>query len=141
MALYKDTDEIPNDSIKEREKEQVSSNGFLETLNDDCILIEIDNKGYYHRFALTPMEFESRYRRPRPDIPPAIEVGDTYTLSPLVHMWYMLTGVGSEDWCNFFTDMTWGLAQSDIDNDNIAKVAPEEFGALKDAWAEFDKGL
>ncbi len=116
-------------------------NKFFEKMNADCVLIEIDSKGSYYRFALTPKEFEERYRQPRPDIPNAIEVGDTYTLRPMVHMWYMLTGVGSTEWCNFFTDMTWGLPQSDIDTSNIAYVAEAEFGELLDAYREFDKGL
>ena len=117
------------------------SNAYFKKLNSDCILVETDAKGYYCRFALTLNEFNERYRRSRPDIPDAVEVGDTYTLRPMVHMWYMLTGVGSTEWCNFFTDMTWGLPQSDIDAGNIACVSEEEFGELLDAYREFDKGL
>lgn len=122
------------------EKEQ-PVNTYFEKLNSDCVLIEIDNKGNYFRFALTPNEFNQQYRRPRPDIPEAIEAGDTYTLRPMVHMWYMLTGVGSTEWCNFFTDLTWGLPQSDIDDGNIAYVAEEDFGELLAAYREFAKGL
>ena len=114
---------------------------YLKLINTDCILIEIDNKGSYYRYALTTAEFDERFRIPRPDIPVAVETGDSYTLRPMVHMWYMLTGVGSADWINFFADMTWGLPQADIDAENIAYVSEEDFGVLRDAWAEFNEGL
>ena len=118
-----------------------SENEYFGKIDSDCILVEIDAKGYYYRFALTLNEFQTKYKKSRPDIPGAVEHGYTYTLRPMVHMWYMLTKVGSTEWCNFFTDMTWGLPQSDIEAGNIACVAEEEFGELLDAYREFDKGL
>lgn len=106
-----------------------------------CVLIEIDYKGCYERFALTPEEFKRLYKDVRPDIPCETEDGNTYTFRPLVHMWYMLTDIGSAEWCNFFTDMSWGLPQSDIDDDNLSFVAEEKFGELLEIWKEFNKGI
>ena len=106
-----------------------------------CVLVQVDYKGDYERFALTPAEFEERYRKVRQDMPKPTESDTEYTFRPLVHIWYMLTTVGSVEWCNFFTDMTWGLTQSDIDEGNVAFVKEEDFGELKSIWVEFDNGL
>ena len=106
-----------------------------------CVLVQVDYKGDYERFALTPEEFEERYRKVRPDMPEPAEDDTTYTSRPLVHIWYMMTEVGSAEWCNFFTDMSWGLPKSDIDDGNVAFIKDEEFGELKSVWKEFDKGV
>lgn len=106
-----------------------------------CVLVEIDHKGSYGRFALTPNEFEERYRKAHPSMPKAHADGTTYTLRPLVHIWYEYTDVGSTDWCNFFTDMEYGLPQTDIDEGNAASVLKDEFGELRSTWEEFDKAL
>ena len=86
-----------------------------------AILIERDYKGIYERFALTPKEFKTVF-------PEIFEDGaiseitsqDSYTTSPLVHIWYKPCVVGDDLWTKFFTDMSWELPQSDIESNNLS---------------------
>ena len=97
-----------------------------------AVLIEQDYKGYYGRYALTPEEFAKEFKeRLDEDMPEPCEEADTYTLRPMVHIWYMLTEVHSEYWETFFTDMEWGLPESDIENDNLATVDDYRCESLK----------
>ena len=81
-----------------------------------AILIERDYKGIYERFALTPDEFIAEF----PDIANITTQG-TYTISPMVHIWYSPCIVGDNMWNLFFTDMTWGLPDTDINIGNLAR--------------------
>lgn len=93
------------------------------THNHKAILIEEDYKGSYERYALTPEEFNNEFApclaegMPHPSVE-----GESWTLRPLVHMWYEETTIGSESWNNFFTDMEFGLPESDIENGNLAYI-------------------
>lgn len=87
-----------------------------------AIIIEIDDKGYYSRYALTIDEFKQEFQNKDPDIPDPTENGDSYTLCPLVHMWYKIVEVGDNDWNTFFTDMLWGLPETDIETNNEAYI-------------------
>lgn len=90
-----------------------------------AILIERDYKGIYERFALTPDEFIAEF----PDIANITTQG-TNTISPMVHIWYSPCIVGDNIWNLFFTDMTWGLPDTDINIGNLAYVNPNLFKTL-----------
>ena len=94
------------------------------------ILVELDYKGSYSRFALTEDEFKDRYPETWKRFGPIREVNSD-TISPLVHIWFAPCTVGNMHWDKFFSDMTWGLPQSDVDNGNAAYVDMEQFGSLK----------
>ena len=104
----------------------------------DAIIIERDYKGEYERYALTREEFRKEY----PDLWPVGASEDAYiggsrTISPLVHMWYTTCNVGSIIWNEFFTNMKYGLPESDISRGNLAYVREDLFKALKrkyDQW-------
>lgn len=96
-----------------------------------AVIIEMNDKGYYKRYALTPEEFEAEFEnRLDDDMPEPSEKANIYTLRPGVHVWYMETTVDSEDWSVFFNDMTWGLPQCDIEDDNLAYIDEASFGSL-----------
>ena len=95
-----------------------------------AVLVELDYKGNYSRFALTLDEFDERFVTMRPEIPEPIIGGDTFTLNPLVHIWYCLTEIGDGLWNAFFRDMTWGLSESDVKGSNRAYIDFGEFGTL-----------
>ncbi len=98
-----------------------------------AVIIEIDYKGSYERFALTPDEFADRFRgyilegmsAPVPE-------GSTFTLRPLVHAWYMLTEVGSASWNEFFTEKASSLPESDMRSGNFARVSLDDMKSLKE---------
>lgn len=90
--------------------------------NKTAILVELDYKGYYERFALTEFEFKEYY----PDTYKTLGCDEgSDTIRPLVHIWFKKTTTGSEDWIKFFTDMSWGLPDSDVESGNIAYIEPE----------------
>ena len=98
-----------------------------------AVIIEIDYKGSYERFALTPDEFseEFKYYIPRGMSKPTSE-GSTFTLRPLVHAWYMLTEVGSLTWNEFFTERACGLPESDERSGNHAYISLDDTLSLKE---------
>lgn len=98
---------------------------------ENAVIIEIDYKGYYSRFALTLDEFEKYYRTKDPDIPPPDINGQSHTCRPLVHMYYKIAAIDSHEWNRFFTDMKYGLPESDITNGNLASVDLDECFSLK----------
>jgi hypothetical protein len=96
-----------------------------------AILVELDYKGQYMRFALTPEEFEKKYPEVVEDcVWPATEA-DTYTLSPLVHIWFKPCQINDEAWKEFFTDMEWGLSEMDLDARNLPWIDLTKFGQLR----------
>lgn len=100
-----------------------------------AVIIEEDYKGNYHRYALTLEEFQSEIKQYiDEDIPAPSTDGESITVKPLVHIWYKLVEVGSDDWNVFFTDMKWGF-ESDIEDDNgdIADVRLEECLSLAES--------
>lgn len=103
----------------------------------DAVIIELDYKGSYSRFALTQDEFDQLYRKERPDIDAPTTGGDSYTCRPLVHIWYCLTEIGGNEWNSFFTDMLWGLPQGDIETDNRAEIDLDECLSLKETISAF----
>lgn len=96
-----------------------------------AVIIEVDDKGYYSRYALTVDEFKQEYQNKDPDIPDPTETGDSYTLCPLVHMWYKIADVGTEEWNTFFTDMLWGLTEIDVETKNEAYIDLDSCLSLK----------
>lgn len=97
------------------------------------ILVERDYKGEYERFALTFDEFRKEYPATYAEFGP-FEVAcdiNCVTISPLVHICFQPCTVGDEDWTKFFSDMEWGLPQSDIDSGNLATIRLDLFGKLK----------
>ena len=83
-----------------------------------AILVERDYKGIFERFALTPAEFAEEY----PEVTGYISGPDTCTLAPLVHIWFCPCKVYDNTWRTFFEDMSWGLAESDVSDRNLACV-------------------
>ena len=111
--------------------------------NIPAILVERDYKGTYERFALTPEEFRKEF----PEVFENTTNGeitetDTFTLSPLVHIWFSPTVVNSRMWKKFFTSMTWGLPSIDVECGNLAYVRIDFMKSLlpylsKDTVTEF----
>lgn len=110
-----------------------------------AVLVEMDYKGYYERFALTPEEFEKEFPETYKHFGPfngvvntlekdgalsSFEHSDSDTLRPMVHIWFCSTDVGSEVWENFFTDMEWGLPESDIESGNLAYIDHNQMQSL-----------
>lgn len=88
-----------------------------------AILIERDYKGSFERYALTIHEFKTRFADELSEgMPAPYPEAQTWTLSPLVHMWYMEAETESPFWETFFTDMAWGLSDTDIIDNNYAEV-------------------
>lgn len=105
----------------------------MKEVNRDAVIIEENYKGYYKRYALTPDEFYSEFEnRLKEDMPYPDEVPMNYTLRPMVHLWYKKTQIASNEWNNFFTNMAWGLSDSDIEDGNLAYIAENEFISLKE---------
>ena len=103
-----------------------------------AVIIEIDYKGSYERFALTPDEFseEFKYYILEGMSEPARE-GSTFTLRPLVHAWYMLTEVGSVTWNEFFSERACGLPESDARSGNAAYISLDDTLSLKEDVEKF----
>lgn len=106
--------------------------------NKAVILVELDYKGNYERFALTEAEFKKFY----PDTYKTLGCDEgSDTLRPLVHIWFKKTHTESEDWINFFTDMTWGLPESDIKNGNLAYIDPENALTFRNILLQYVKQI
>lgn len=101
-----------------------------------AILVELDYKGCYERFALTEAEFKRFYPNTYQTL--WCEEGSD-TLKPLVYIWFKKTRIGSEDWVNFFTDMSWGLPESDIRHRNLAYVDTENAIAFRNMLLQYVK--
>lgn len=103
-----------------------------------AILVELDYKGNYERFALTEAEFKRFY----PNTYQTLGCEEGFdTLKPFVHIWFKKTRVGSENWVNFFTDMSWGLSESDIKNGNLAYIDPENALTFRNILLQYDRVL
>ncbi len=106
---------------------------LLSSETPKVILVEIDYKGEYGRYALTPDEFDKEFGpRLSEDMPTPGDDACTYTFRPMVHAWYQMTEVGSDLWNAFFTDMSWGLPESDIESGNLAYIDEDMMQSLKD---------
>lgn len=97
----------------------------------DAILIERDYKGSYERLALTCEEFQKVFSA-YPDMPSPNTTGNSFTLTPLVHIWYRTATVGDAAWTQFFTDMADGLPQSDIARGNLAYIREDLMQSLRE---------
>lgn len=103
-----------------------------------AILVELDYKGNYERFALTKKEFKKYY----PDTYKTLGCDEgSDTLRPSVHIYFKKTQIESEDWINFFTDMTWGVPESDIENGNLAYINPERALTFRNILLQYAKKL
>lgn len=100
-----------------------------------AILVERDYKGEFERFALTPEEFQKEYSKGLSIIAKDSEgcwsAGAVYTEKTMVHIWFREAVVGDENWNRFFTDMTDGLSQSDIEAGNRAYIREDFMQSLK----------
>lgn len=104
------------------------------------ILVERDYKGQYERFALTPEEFENEFPDTYQNFGP-IEESNTDTLRPLVHIWFAPCVVGDETWQRHFSDMEYGLPESDIEAGNLAYVREDMMQSLKKYLPEKEQSL
>lgn len=93
------------------------------------IIVERNYKGEFERFALTPSEFYNKYGS-LPNIPDPNGNGDSYTIKPMVHIWYKLTFIGSDEWNKFFGDMTYGLSESSIEAGEKAYIRSDLMESL-----------
>ena len=103
-----------------------------------AVIVEIDYKGSYERFALTPDEFSEVFKNyilEGMSVP--TREGSTFTLRPLVHAWYMLTEVGSLTWNEFFSERTCGLPESDAHSGNYAYISLDDTLSLKEDVEKF----
>lgn len=94
-----------------------------------AILVEMDYKGCYERFALTPDEFKEEFPETFEHFGP-IEESNSDTIRPLVHIWFEPCMVGDGSWENFFTDMEEGLPESDIESGNLAYIDKNQMQSL-----------
>ena len=101
------------------------------TGNIPAILVEMDYKGHYERFALTPEEFKEDFPETYKDFGP-IQESNSDTLKPLVHIWFEPCVVGDGSWELFFTDMEEGLPESDIESGNQAYIRADMAKSLKE---------
>lgn len=66
-----------------------------------------------------------------PEIEPtAHNETDTATFAPLVHIWFCTCNVGDDLWNTFFTDMMWGLSETDINSGNLAYIRTDFMKSL-----------
>ena len=101
---------------------------------DKAFLVELDDHGSYSRFALTEKDFKNEF--PDTDIE-RVREGDTDTLKPLTHIWAAEVEIKSEEWNSFFTDMSYNLPDSDVENDNLASIDYDRCSpSLKEAVKE-----
>lgn len=99
----------------------------------EAVIIENDYKGSFRRYALTLTEFEKEFAAQLAvDMPMPSEEAQSYTLRPMVHLWYKktLAGPDNKEWVRFFRDLTDGLSESDISNGNAAYIAEEQMKSL-----------
>jgi len=96
----------------------------------NAILVELDYKGSYRRFALTPEEFAKEYPETYQTFGP-IDEANSDTLRHMVHIWFAPCKVMDQKWQVFFTDMASELPESDVRSGNLAYVDEGEFGELK----------
>lgn len=94
-----------------------------------AILVEMDYKGYYERFALTPDEFKEEFPETFEHFGP-IEESNSDTIRPLVHIWFEPCVVGDASWDRHFTDMEEGLPESDIEDGNLAYIDKNQMKSL-----------
>lgn len=94
-----------------------------------AILVEMDYKGYYERFALTLEEFEKEFPETFKHFGP-IEEENSDTIKSLVHIWFEPCVVGDGAWERHFTDMEWGLPESDIESGNLAYIDYNQMQSL-----------
>lgn len=90
-----------------------------------AILVELDYKGTYQRYALTPEEFQTEFPEVAQSPVWPLTESASDTLRPMVHIWFSPVIVGNDEWDEFFTDMTVGLPVSDIESGNYAEICPE----------------
>ena len=96
-----------------------------------AILIERDYKGIYERFALTSDEFMNVFPETAKKCSWPLQMADSDTIQPLVHIWFCPCFIGDDQWNRFFTDMTFGLPYSDINSGNLAFIREDLFQSLK----------
>ena len=101
-----------------------------------AVLVERDYKGTYERFALTMEEFRKAFTDQYEHMPEPGRAGESYTLRPMVHLWYCQAGVNDSEWDHFFTDMSYGLPDSDIKAGNLARIDYSMMKELKLSVAE-----
>lgn len=104
---------------------------FHEETYLDIVIVERDYKGFFERYALTLDEFHKEFASELSEgMPVPGFQGESYTLQSLVHMWYQTTMLGSDLWAKFFSDMSYGLSESDIESDNLAYIRDDLFQSL-----------
>lgn len=127
-CLYQDMTEQEYEEAYENDEAYWTTWDEDENEAERVFLVERDYKGIFERFALTREQFIEEFEFEPSEC-------DTETLRPLVHIWYCETVVGSGMWNIFFTDMSYGLSDSDLESNNMASVRLDLMpdGELKDA--------
>lgn len=118
--------------------EQIES--YEQKIGIQAILVEMDYKGYYERFALTPEEFEKEFPETYQNFGPILEENSD-TLKPMVHIWFQPCVVGDGAWEQHFTDMKYGLPESDIESGNLAYIDENQMQSLKKYMPGYEPSL
>lgn len=90
-------------------------------MEKQIVIVELNNKGYLSRFALNRENFKKEYPKASE---PAEEWKD-YQNRPMVYINYRMVRIGDAIWNTFFTDLFWGLSESDIESGNLAVLDEE----------------
>lgn len=107
---------------------------LLALAKEPVVIVELDCKSSYNRYALTLQEFYGEFEtRLKEGMPAPSEQAASYTLRPMVHVWYKLVEIGNPQWEKFFTDMEDGLPESDIVEGNLACIDYENLKSLTNA--------
>ena len=96
----------------------------------NVVIVEIDYKGEYERFALTVEDFTKDYANVYDIQIPIKHAPVTWTLRPMVHGYCSLVEIGDNIWNEFMNDMFWGLPFSDVQNGNAAYVNYDKFSRI-----------
>lgn len=105
----------------------------------EVVLVEMNYKGYYERFALTVEEFKERFPETVKVFGEPTAVANSDTIKPLVHIWYKLDEISGSFWDSFFTRMDLGLPDSDVESGNLAYIDLDECESLRPLVQEFVK--
>lgn len=109
---------------------------LLALAKEPVVIVQLDYKGSYNRYALTLEEFKNEFEELlEEDMPYPSDRGEAYTLRPMVHVWYRLSEVESRYFEIFFTDMSYGLPASDAEDENLAYIDFDAMTSLKKSVA------
>ena len=106
---------------------------LLAIAREPVVLVELNYKGIHNRYALTIQEFNEKFHESlQNDMAKPTDQSGSYTLSSLIHIWYLVVEKNDHYWERFFSDMTYGIPESDIEKGKIAHIDFPSLQSLKD---------